>query len=90
MRSVGKLPWGWRRRERAAVVKGAGMLLLAAFVTGGGAGGLAYFEPWGNVVMYYGDFGSYSELYELGKAVSGSEAIGELSGEVFVEAVEIR
>ncbi len=57
---------------------------------GGGAGGLAYFEPWGNVVMYYGDFGSYSELYELGKAVSGSEAIGELSGEVFVEAVEIR
>ena len=57
---------------------------------GGGAGGLAYFEPWGNVVMYYGDFGPYSGLYELGKAVSGSEAIGELSGEVFVEAVEIR
>ncbi len=90
MRSVGKLSWGWQRRERAALVKGAGMLLLAAFVTGCGAGGLAYFAPWGNVVMYYGDFGPYSGLYELGKAASGSEAIGELSGEIFVEAVEIR
>lgn len=55
---------------------------------GGEAGGLAYFAPWGNVVMYYGSFGPYSGLYELGKAVFDSAAIGKLSGEILIEAAE--
>lgn len=55
---------------------------------GGDAGSLAYFAPWGNVVMYYGSFGPYSGLYELGTAVSGSEAIVKLSGEILIEAAE--
>lgn len=53
---------------------------------GGKAGGLAYFSPWGDVIMYYGDFGSYSGLYDLGSAVSGSEWIQELSGEILISA----
>lgn len=53
---------------------------------GGKAGGLAYFSSWGNVIMYYGNFGPYSGLYDLGTAVSGSEWIPELSGEILISA----
>ena len=53
-------------------------------------GTLAYYAPWGNVVMFYGDFGSASGLYELGFAVSGGENIKEMSGTIQVEQYEIR
>ncbi|MGD9157470.1 MAG: cyclophilin-like fold protein [Desulfobacteraceae bacterium] len=46
------------------------------------AGTLAYYAPWGNVVMFYGSFGSASGLYELGNAVSGSEYIKGMSGTI--------
>lgn len=46
----------------------------------GVVGTLAYYAPWGDVVMFYGDFGSASGLYELGHAVSGSEFIETMSG----------
>ncbi|MCR5181444.1 MAG: hypothetical protein K6D56_00300 [Clostridia bacterium] len=32
----------------------------------GGAGVLAYYEPWGDVVIFYGDFQPAPGLYELG------------------------
>ena len=53
-----------------------------------GVGTLAYYAPWGNVVMFYRDFSSNSSLYRLGQAVSGEELIGELSGTISVEKVE--
>ncbi len=40
----------------------------------------ACFSPWGDVVMYYRDFGAYPGLYELGQAVSGTDEIESLSG----------
>jgi hypothetical protein len=49
------------------------------------AGTLAYYAPWGNVVMFFKDFGSASGLYELGQAVSGSEHIQGLSGMIRIE-----
>ncbi len=52
------------------------------------AGTLGYFAPWGDVVMYYDDFGSYSGLYELGSAVSGEEYISSLSGTVTITQIE--
>lgn len=39
------------------------------------AGTLAYFAPWGDVVMFYKEFGSYNGLYELGQVISGGEYI---------------
>lgn len=54
----------------------------------GGAGVLAYYEPWGDVVMFYDDFGTASGLYELGTVTSGSENISELSGSVLIEQAE--
>jgi len=52
---------------------------------GGRAGILAYYAPWGDVVMFYGSFGSAPGLYELGHAKSGSEAIQEMSGTIQIE-----
>ena len=59
-----------------------------AIETGGEAGGLAYFSPWGNVVMYYGSFSRYPGLYVLGEAVSGAEQISQLSGTIQVAVNE--
>ncbi len=48
-------------------------------------GTLAYYAPWGNVVMFYGRFGSASGLYELGQAVSGDGYIKHMSGTIQIE-----
>lgn len=55
---------------------------------GGGAGTLAYYQPWGDVVMFYGDFSPSGGLYGLGEAVSGTEYISGISGTVTLEAEE--
>lgn len=52
----------------------------------GDSGTLAYFSPWGNIVLFYGKFSEYPGLFILGKAVSGAENIKNLSGMVSVEA----
>lgn len=51
------------------------------------AGTIAYFSPWNNVCLYYGDAPRYSGLYVMGKAVSGAEQIQNIAGKVKVEAV---
>lgn len=54
----------------------------------GGAGTLAYYAPWGDVVLFYDSFSANSSLFELGEAVSGAENIGQMSGTITVETVE--
>jgi hypothetical protein len=49
-------------------------------------GTLAYYAPWGDVVMFYGSFHSAPGLYELGHAVQGGERIRSLGGAVRIEA----
>ena len=49
-------------------------------------GTLAYYAPWGDVVMFYGRFGSAPGLlYELGHAISGSEYIQGMSSTIQIE-----
>lgn len=50
----------------------------------GNEGVLAYFSPWGNVVMFYGKFSRYSGLFILGNAISGKENIKNLNGKISV------
>lgn len=50
-------------------------------------GTLAYFSPWGNVVMYYSECGKYRGLYLLGEAVEGAENIEKLSGTIRIAAI---
>lgn len=50
------------------------------------AGSIAYFSPWNNIAMYYGDAPEYDGLYPMGNAVDGAEKIGELAGNITVTA----
>lgn len=53
----------------------------------GEVGDLAYFAPWGDVVMYYKKFQSYAGLYQLGKCVSGEDEIVKLKGTIDIRLV---
>lgn len=57
-------------------------------VAEGGAGTLAYYAPWGDVVMFYDDYSANSSLFELGHAVSGGEQIGEMSGTIVIDVAD--
>ena len=48
-------------------------------------GSLSYYAPWGDVVMFYGNFGSASGLYDLGHCVSGVEFIKQMSGIIEID-----
>lgn len=52
----------------------------------GPAGTLAYFSPWGDIVIYYSPFGAYSGLYLLGEADEGAENIENLIGTITITA----
>lgn len=54
----------------------------------GPAGTLAYYEPWGDVAFFYADCNGASGLYELGEAMSGTDLLPTLSGEIRITAVE--
>lgn len=54
----------------------------------GETGSLSYYEPWGDVVMFYAPCTPNSSLYELGSAISGTEHIENLSGTITVSAVK--
>jgi len=51
-------------------------------------GTLAYYAPWGDVVIFYKEFGTASGLYELGHAVSGMEHIKDFSGMIKIETAD--
>ncbi|CAF30351.1 cyclophilin-like fold protein [Methanococcus maripaludis] len=50
-------------------------------------GTLAYYAPWGDVVMFYGNFGTAGGLYELGNVVSGGEHIKNMSGTITIKKI---
>lgn len=50
-------------------------------------GTLAYYEPWGDVVIFYDDFRANNDLYELGHVISGEDILSELSGTVTIETM---
>ena len=57
-------------------------------VAEGGAGTLAYYAPWGDVVMFYDNYSVNDSLFELGHAVSGGEQIGEMSGTIVIDIAD--
>ena len=54
----------------------------------GEAGTLAYYAPWGDVVMFYAPCAPNSSLFELGRAVSGEENVADLAGTVTISVFE--
>lgn len=57
-------------------------------LSGGQAGSLSYYSPWGDVVMFYAPCEPNGSLYELGTVVSGSGDIDKLSGRIEVSACD--
>lgn len=55
----------------------------------GPAGTLTYYEPWGNIAIYYGDCGGAAGLYELGDIVSGVNNLSEMIGEIKIDTVRV-
>lgn len=51
----------------------------------GGVGTLAYYAPWGDVVIFYKDFRPARGLYELGQLMSHPENLKEMSGLIKVK-----
>lgn len=51
-------------------------------------GTLAYFEPWGNVVMFFGTYRPHPGLYELGHIISSVETISQLNGTITINKIE--
>ena len=54
----------------------------------GGMGVLAYYAPWGDVVMFYDDYSENGSLFELGQIVSGGELVSEMSGTIAIDIAE--
>lgn len=50
-----------------------------------GAATLAYYEPWGDVVFFYGDYNENPGLFELGQIVSGGESVSQMTGTITIE-----
>ncbi len=51
-------------------------------------GTLAYYAPWGNVVMFYDAYSPNGDLYELGQIVSGLDDISSLKGRLRIDKVK--
>ena len=51
-------------------------------------GDIAYYAPWGNLAVYYRDFGYSRGLVRLGRIESGAQALASIEGPVSIEAVE--
>lgn len=54
----------------------------------GSVGALAYYEPWGNVVMFFDQYRVNGDLYALGQVSDGLDDIPRMSGMITVEAVK--
>lgn len=51
-----------------------------------GRGALSYYEPWGDVVMFYGPQEGNNDLYSLGECIAGADAIDGMSGMAIIDA----
>ena len=48
-------------------------------------GDIAYYAPWGNLALYYRDFGYSRGLVRLGRIETGVSVLASLSGPVTIE-----
>jgi len=50
-------------------------------------GDITLYAPWGNLAIFYKDFGYASGLIILGRIVSGVDKLSQLNGEVTIERI---
>lgn len=51
-------------------------------------GDIAYYAPWGNLALYYRDFGYSAGLVKLGRVEGGVEALRRANGRATIVLVE--
>jgi hypothetical protein len=51
-------------------------------------GDIALYAPWGNLALYYRDFGYSSGLIILGKIDSGIDKLSQINGKVTIERIQ--
>lgn len=51
-------------------------------------GDITYYAPWGNLAIFYGDFGYSRGLVRLGRIESGGEMLESLAGPVTIETAQ--
>lgn len=51
-------------------------------------GTLAYYAPWGDIVIFYDEYNPNGDLYELGHIVSGFENIETLNGQLQISKMD--
>ncbi|WP_273235313.1 cyclophilin-like fold protein [Ileibacterium valens] len=61
--------------------------VFGAPLSNGGTEVLAYYRPWNVVMLIYGGYSEYDELYELGMPVAGQGQIRNMKGEVLIEEI---
>ena len=49
---------------------------------------MAYYAPWGDIVLFYDDYSENPSLFVLGQAISGADLISQMSGTITIEKVE--
>ena len=49
---------------------------------------MAYYEPWGDVVFFYGNYNENPGLFELGQVISNEELISQMSGTITIEIAD--
>lgn len=53
----------------------------------GGLEGLCYHEPWNEIILYYGGYSEYEDLYEIGRPIDGQGAVRNLKGTVTITEI---
>lgn len=51
-------------------------------------GDFTYYAPWGNLAIFYKDFGTDSQLYVLGRIVAGKEHLAKMTAD-FTGIIEV-
>ncbi len=61
--------------------------IFGAPLASGGQEVLAYYRPWNIIMLMYGGYSEYEELYELGIPTAGQGQIRNMKGEVVIEEI---
>lgn len=63
------------------------MSTFGAPLAPGGVEGLCYHQPWNQVILYYGGYSEYEDLYEIGYPIAGQGAVRYFKGPIYVEEI---
>lgn len=60
---------------------------FGAFTAPGGLEALCYHQPWNEVILYFGGYSQYEDMYEIGVPIAGMGQVRNLRGPVLIEEI---